>query len=83
MDHVETEIVGILRNVFGRAVGDPLDASSALLGTVAELDSMAVVAILTSIEERFEFNVDDDEVDSNTFATIGTLAQFVRAKLAA
>jgi acyl carrier protein len=56
---------------------------SQLLGAVPEFDSMAVVALLTHLEERFGFTVEDDEVDGTTFATVGSLAQFVRGKLAA
>lgn len=54
-----------------------------LLGAVPEFDSMAVVALLTALEERFGFTINDDEVDGSTFATIGSLTSFVRAKLAA
>jgi acyl carrier protein len=53
-----------------------------LLGAVPELDSMAVVALITSIEERFGLMVDDDDVDGATFATVGSLADFVASKLA-
>lgn len=56
-------------------------AETRLLGSVAELDSMAVVSILTALEERFDFSVDDDEIDSSTFATVGSLCSFVQAKL--
>lgn len=52
-----------------------------LLGAVPEFDSMAVVALLSHLEERFGFTVDDDEVDGSTFVTIGSLADFVRSKL--
>lgn len=54
---------------------------SPLLGAVPELDSMAVVALLTSLEERFGFTIDDDEVDGSTFATAGSLVRFVEDKL--
>jgi acyl carrier protein len=54
-----------------------------LLGAIPELDSMAVVAILTSLEERFGITVDDDEIDGATFATVGSLAGFVSGKLGA
>lgn len=83
MDQVEKDIVAILHNVLGPQAGGTLDASSTLLGAIAELDSMAVVAVLTGIEERFGFSVDDDEVDGSTFASVGSLVGFVRAKLAA
>jgi acyl carrier protein len=53
-----------------------------LLGSVPELDSMAVATLITSLEDHFGFTVDDDEIDGSTFATIGALADFVQGKLA-
>ena len=54
-----------------------------LLGAIPELDSMAVVSLITGIEERFGVVVDDDEIDGATFATVGSLVDFVNVKLAA
>jgi acyl carrier protein len=56
---------------------------TALLGAIPELDSMAVVSVITTLEERFGFVVDDDEISGDTFATVGSLADFVRGKLPA
>ena len=53
-----------------------------LLGAVAELDSMAVVTLITRLEDRFGIVVDDDDIDGATFATVGTLVDFVDGKLA-
>ncbi len=58
-----------------------LQRNSALLGAVPELDSMAVVALIGAIEERFGIAIDDDEIDGDVFATLGSLADFVDAKL--
>lgn len=63
----------------GRALGFARDTP--LLGAIPELDSMAVVAVITTLEERFGLIVGDDEIDGSTFATVGTLADFVAAKL--
>jgi acyl carrier protein len=57
------------------------DASTPLLGAIPELDSMAVVSLITALEERFGFAVDDDEIEAATFATLGSLTGFVRQKL--
>lgn len=54
-----------------------------LLGAVPELDSMAVVTLITTLEEHFGLVVDDDDIDGMTFATIGSLTDFVSGKLAA
>lgn len=52
-----------------------------LLGAIPELDSMAVVSLITSLEERFGLVVDDDDIDGATFATVGSLADFVDGKM--
>lgn len=55
---------------------------TALLGAIPELDSMAVVTLITSMEEQLGIIVDDDDIDGSTFATVGSLADFVSGKLA-
>ncbi|MCG3188193.1 MAG: hypothetical protein LKCHEGNO_00086 [Burkholderiaceae bacterium] len=54
-----------------------------LLGAIPEFDSMAVVSLITALEERFGISVADDEIDGQTFATVGRLVDFVSDKLAA
>jgi acyl carrier protein len=56
---------------------DSMDASTRLFGEMPELDSMAVVALLTEIENRFGFEVDDVGFTADAFDTLGTLAAFV------
>ena len=56
---------------------DTLTADAALLGAVPELDSLAVVEVMTSIEERFGFQIDDESFSGEVFETVGNLAQFV------
>ena len=60
---------------------DSLTAGTPLLGNLPELDSMAVVTVITALEERYGFFVEDDEISAETFTTLGSLAQFVSAKL--
>lgn len=48
-----------------------------LLGSIAELDSMAVVGILAAIEESSGIAIPDDEVSADVFETFGTLVEFV------
>jgi acyl carrier protein len=56
--------------------------STPLLGHVPELDSLAVVNVLTAMEERFGFTVADDEISADTFETVGSLHAFLMRKLA-
>ena len=60
-----------------------MDASTALLGALPELDSMAVVNVITALEEHFGIVVADDEIGADTFATLGSLSDFIGQKRAA
>ncbi len=62
------------------AAGDALTADSPLLGSLPELDSMAVVSLIGALEEHFGITVDDDDISASTFATLGSLAAFVQEK---
>ncbi len=80
--NTEKEVLSILDETLslkGRSAG--FSASTPLLGALPELDSMAVVALITSLEDRFGFTVEDDEIEGRTFATVGTLVKFVENKL--
>lgn len=63
--------------------GRQLQADSPLLGALPELDSMAVISLIAALEERFDIAIDDDDISASTFATLGSLADFVAAKRAA
>lgn len=81
---VEQDIVSILDEVLsldGR--GASFQPQTPLLGAVPELDSMAVLSLITTLEERFGFAIHDDEMDGAIFATLGSLTDFVSAKLQA
>jgi acyl carrier protein len=77
------DIQGVLRDVLqiGERAGT-LQASTPLLGSIPEFDSMAVVSVINQLEERFGIVVDDDEISADTFETLGSLHAFVAAKLA-
>lgn len=66
-------------NMDGRA--QSFIMATSLLGSMPEMDSMGVVSILTAIEERFGFSIDDDEIDGQVFATFGSLLEFVQQKV--
>lgn len=75
------EVLALLDEVLclkGRAAG--FSNNAVLLGAIPELDSMAVLALITALEERFGIAVDDDEIDGATFATLGSLVEYVDSK---
>ena len=58
-----------------------LVAETQLLGEMPEMDSMAVVTLITAIEENYGVVVEDDEISADTFLTIGTVVEFVEQKV--
>ena len=58
-------------------------AETPLHGALPELDSMAVVTVITALEEHFGITVADTEIGAATFATLGSLSAFVERKLGA
>lgn len=80
----ELAVLRLLDDVLGLG-GRALDfkPDTPLLGAVPELDSMAVIGVLSALEERFGITIEDDEIDAGIFASVATLNAFVQAKLAA
>lgn len=78
------QVKGILRDALSLGErANNLTAASQLLGGIPEFDSMAVVTVLTMLEDQFGIAVDDDEVSAEVFETVGTLSAFVDRKLSA
>ncbi|MCC6473265.1 MAG: acyl carrier protein [Burkholderiales bacterium] len=79
-------VIDEVRRVVGDALqlgarAQALQPSTQLLGAIPELDSMAVVSVITALEEHFGISVADDEIGAATFATLGSLSAFVEQKL--
>ena len=79
LDEVKATLIDVLS--LGDA-GQRLNADSPLLGSLPELDSMAVVSLIGAFEERFGIAIDDDDLSASTFETLGSLAAFVAEKRA-
>lgn len=73
-------VVQLLNTIFQGQV-ESLTSDIPLLGAIPEFDSMAVVSIITALEDRFGFVVDDDEIDASIFETVGSLVAFVETKI--
>ena len=81
-----TDVTGDVKAVLVETLGvedraATIDASTPLLGSLPELDSMAVLELVAALEQRFGITVDDDDVTAEIFETLGSLAAFVAEKL--
>lgn len=52
-----------------------------LLGAIPEFDSMAVVAVVTALEERLGIAFEDEEITAEAFETVGSLCALVERKM--
>ncbi len=79
---IDETLRGVLRDVLGldEARVAAFDAETGLFGHLPELDSMAVVSLLTEIEDRLDIVLEDDEIDGDLLETYGSLLAFVIAK---
>lgn len=77
-----TRLTRILRDTLMLETAERLTAETRLLGAMPGFDSMAVVALLTALEEEFGITVEDDEMSADVFETLGSLEKFVNDKLA-
>jgi acyl carrier protein len=79
---LQQEICILLRDVLVLGEqADSFDENTPLLGAIPEFDSMAVVSIITALEEEYGLVVDDDEISAEVFESVGTLTRFVEEKL--
>ena len=80
--NIQSEVLQALDEVLSlKGRSSTFTADTPLLGAVPELDSMAVVSLITTLEERFGLVVNDDDISGDTFATVGSLTQFVSDSL--
>lgn len=81
--NVHDEVLRVLDEVLslnGRSAS--FTRRTPLLNAIPELDSMAVVSLITTLEEQLGITVDDDEISGDTFETVGSLEDFVSGKVA-
>ncbi len=74
-------LADILRNVL--QIDKEFTDNTPLLGAIAEFDSMAVIAVITQLEDQLGIEINDDEISAEVFESFGQLRQFVEQKQAA
>lgn len=66
-------------NLQGRSADWTTDTP--LLGSIPEFDSIAVVTLISAIEQTFHFHIDDDDISASIFATLGSLIDFIAERI--
>lgn len=77
MEKARQQVAEILHTVLGLSPEQlSLCDETLLLGAVPELDSMAIMAIITAIEAELGTRVNDDEISAEVFQDFATLGNF-------
>ncbi|MDP2561297.1 phosphopantetheine-binding protein [Psychrobium sp. 1_MG-2023] len=74
------EVIVLLKSCLQISDTSDWDGDTELLGAIAEFDSMAVVTVITQLEEDFGLIIDDDDINAEVFETVGTLTSFVQTR---
>jgi acyl carrier protein len=61
---------------------ESMTAKTALLNSIPELDSMAIVSLMGALETKFQIKLEDDDISGEVFETVESLASLVERKLA-
>lgn len=73
----------ISENLSLGARGARLQPKSALFGEIPEFDFMAVLTVVTALEQQFGILFDDEGISKEAFLTVGSLVALVESKRAA
>lgn len=78
---LQLEIKTLLKETLQLDEVDSWDEETEILGAIPEFDSMAIVTILTMVEENYGIMIEDDEVSAEVFETLGSLVDFISEKV--
>ena len=76
---IEQEIRNFITDTFLFGNGEALTYDVPLLGNL--IDSTGVIELIVFVQERFAISVDDDEVSTDNFGSLGSVVAFVDKKL--
>jgi acyl carrier protein len=82
VDVTRPDTVDAVRNLIVETLGlsgarADIDADTELFGSLPELDSLAIVQVVTEIEDRFGFEFSEEDITGDVFETVGSLAAYV------
>ena len=76
------QVVRVVRQSQRLGDAEPLDASTELVEAGLNLDSVAVLELLLALEKHFACRIEEREVSTDNFQTVGSVTELVRRKLA-
>ena len=81
-DQMLTRTVDVLAGVLADLLGggpESYPPATELFGSLPQLDSLALVELITMVEDRFNFDLDEDDITAEVFCTVDSLARHIDA----
>jgi acyl carrier protein len=79
---IENRLIDALYDVLEGAVKkDEIEADTQLLEGGLSLDSMALLHLLNRIEDNFDIEVEDEDLEQGIFRSVSSLTKFIEKKL--
>lgn len=72
------DLAEVLAELLGGGV-ERFTADTELFGALPELDSLALVELIIVIEDRFGFELDEDDITIEVFGSVASLAAHIDA----
>jgi acyl carrier protein len=63
------------------SLAESFDRDTQLLGGMPEFNSLTIAAIVASIEDELDCEIDDADITGEMFETMGSLSDFVAEKM--
>ena len=60
---------------------DQLSADTEILGNFPQFNSLTIVGVIGSIEDEQDCVIEDEEINTEIFATVGDLAAFIQSRM--
>jgi acyl carrier protein len=57
-----------------------LTADTEILGNFPQFNSLTIVGVIGSIEDELDCVIDDEEITTDIFTTVGDLAEFIESR---
>lgn len=76
----QRQLINILTNLMPSYPLDFWQENTELFGALPEFDSMAIVTLITQLDDEYDLEFEDDDISAENFADIASLLALIASK---
>jgi len=77
----QQKLINILNVIMPSYPNDFWHENVELFGALPEFDSMTIVTLIGELEDKFDIDIDDDDITEENFLTVGSIVNFLTIQL--